>query len=60
MKTLQGNKYKTKTHFSISRNQIEKKVTLPMPETIVHKIKNLSEDSIVLPRIKEKIIFFPE
>ena len=31
-----------------------------MPVDVIHKMKNLEEDPVILPRIREKVIFFPE
>ncbi len=52
---------KKKDQISRVRLKAEKKaVQLPMPNFMFHKSKNLQDDPIFLPRIQDKITFFPE
>ena len=31
-----------------------------MPDNIVHKVSNLDENCVNLPKISDKVVFFPE
>lgn len=64
MEALQGSKPAKNKHIYRSKNKSQQKKAqqedIEIPEFILHKMKNLQEEPIMLPKLSEKTIFFPD
>ena len=66
MMAMQSEKLRQYDNMSTNRHKIKrmkskekKEEEVPVPEYILHKMKNLEEMPLNLPKLKDKVVFFP-